>query len=74
MDCRLQVPCSRVDRTTVHHCELWEGDLHIQIRKGSPAPQPAATTVMGLCCNCNLQGSCSISATEGGIWYCELYE
>lgn len=40
------------------------------------APDPHANStagLLGLCSNCQVQGTCTLPKDEGGVWHCEEY-
>jgi len=34
---------------------------------------PPIDAAMGLCCNCENRGSCTLQDSPGGVWHCEEY-
>ena len=44
--------------------------------KPAPAPENAEAPLdatLGLCCNCENRGSCTLQNSPGGVWHCEEY-
>ncbi|MBM4023788.1 MAG: hypothetical protein FJ280_00045 [Planctomycetes bacterium] len=60
----------------VHFCEQFDDAVPIPSRRKAPVAADAEAVLdvaMGLCCNCQSRGSCTLRDSPGGVWHCEEY-
>ncbi len=77
--CNSSVVCTRRKgiQLPVLFCEEFDDSMPLE---GESRPDPVIEdaecvpdTAMGLCCNCENRGSCTLQDSPGGVWHCEEY-
>jgi len=79
MTCNSSSTCTRRKgmKLPVLFCEEFDGWTPLDV-KNEPTPftedeQITPDAAMGLCCNCENRGSCTLRDSPGGVWHCEEY-